>query len=182
MLRAVVVPVAVLVGLTTGAAPAFAHGGGGAITLVNAESTGTDAFAVEVCVTFTLDRDQANTARVTMKADGPGQATVAPQKMEVGDQPGLRTGEIHLPSPGSWTITVESTFPPGQLAIPVSMGSDERPTPAATASTNPLAATCTPESSSLPTWLVAGLGTAAAVIVFGGVLLLLRRSTTPAEA
>ncbi len=161
------------------ALPASAHGGGGAISLVNIEPTGTDTVALEVCVTFTLDRDQADTARVTVRAQGPEDAEVPAARMEVGDQPGLRTAEVEFPSRGSWTILVESTFPPAQLSVPVTVGGDVRASPAATAlDPNQPAASCQPPSGDTPAWLVAGLGSALAIAVFGGLLLLLRRATT----
>ncbi len=171
------------IGLT--AVPAGAatrHGGGGEITLVRAEATSPDTVAVEVCVTFTLDRDQADTARVTMSANGPGDGELDAVPMEVGDQPGLRTGELTFPEEGSWTIVVESTFPPAALSVPVTIGEGlpldagvvAPPTSAA------VAASCEPEDEAVPSWLVAGLGSAVAVVVFGGLLLLLRRATTPA--
>ena len=157
------------------------HGGGGQITLLRAESTGPDTVAVEVCVTFVLDRDQADTARVTMSATGPGDGEVDAVAMEVGDQPGLRTGELTFPGEGSWTIVVESTFPPAALSVPVTIG-EGLPLDAgvvAPPSSAGVAASCDPEDEALPSWLVAGLGTAVAVVVFGGLLLLLRRATTP---
>lgn len=165
-----------------GAAPA--HGGGGQITLLRAEATGPDTVAVEVCVTFLLDRDQADSARVTLSATGPGDLEVAAVTMDVGDQPGLRAGELTFPDDGSWTMQVTSTFPPAQLAVPVTVdgaraeaGSTPGPVGGA------IAATCEPEGGpGLPTWLVAGLGTAGAVAVFGGLLLLLRRATAGDEA
>lgn len=174
--------VAVVVALSAGPAVAApAHGGGGQITLVKAEATSADTVAVEVCVTFTLDRDQADTARVTMGASGPGDEVVDARPMEVGDQPGLRTGEVTFPSEGSWTIQVQSTFPPATLAVPVTIGGDlpldagvGAPPTSAT-----VAASCAPADDALPSWLVAGLGTSAAVILFGGLLLLLRRATEP---
>lgn len=167
------------------ASPAHAagtHGGAGQITLVQVEERGAGTVALEVCVVFTLDREQADTARVTMSASGPGDAAVEPVAMAVGDQPGLRTGEIRLPGEGSWTIQVESTFPPAVLAVPVTIDEDlpldagvgTPPTSAA------VAATCEPEDEALPSWLVAGMGTAGAVVLFGGLLLLLRRATAPA--
>ena len=160
-----------------GAAPS--HGGGGQITLLRAEATGPDTVAVEVCVTFVLDRDQADTARVTLSATGPGDLEVPPTNMAVGDQPGLRSGELTFPQDGSWTVQVTSTFPPAQLAVPVTVDG-ERPEAGATAGPvgGALAATCEPQGGpGLPTWLVAGLGTAGAVAVFGGLLLVLRRAT-----
>lgn len=168
--------------LTTGPAGATsAHGGGGQITLVRADATGPDTVAVEVCVTFTLDRDQADTARVTLGATGPGDLEVPAETMEVGEQPGLRTGVLTFPEDGSWTVQVTSTFPPAQLAVPVTVDG-ERAEAGTTAGPvgGGVAASCEPESGpGVPTWLVAGLGTAAAVVVFGGLLLLLRRATTP---
>ncbi|MBL8777808.1 MAG: hypothetical protein JNK12_17845 [Acidimicrobiales bacterium] len=166
------------------AGASLAHGGGGQITLLRAESTGPDTVAVEVCVTFVLDRDQADTARVTLGATGPGDLEVRPVTMAVGDQPGLRTGELTFPEDGSWTMQVTSTFPPAQLAVPVTVDGDR----AAAGSTpgpvgGAVAATCEAEGGpGLPAWLVAGLGTAAAVAVFGGLLLLLRRATAGDEA
>ena len=166
--------------LGPGAIPAAAHGGAGAISLVEVHPTGDDTVALEVCVTFTLDRDQADTARVTVRANGPDGAEVAEAPMEVGDQPGLRAGEIELPADGSWLLTVESTFPPAQLAVPVTMGSDDRSSVADTVlDPSQTAASCKAEASDTPAWLVAGLGSAAAIVVFGGLLLLLRRATTP---
>ena len=41
------------------------HGGAGQITLVQVEERGAGTVALEVCVVFTLDRDQADTARWT---------------------------------------------------------------------------------------------------------------------
>ena len=179
---------AVLLGVAVvGAGPATAapaHGGGGEITLVQAEATSADTVAVEVCVTFTLDRDQADTARVTMSATGPEDGEVEPVTMEVGDQPGLRTGELTFPDEGSWTIVVESTFPPAALSVPVTIG-DDLPLDAGVGvppTSATVGGTCEPEDEALPSWLVAGLGTAVAVAVFGGLLLLLRRATTPADA
>lgn len=177
--------VATALGPVLAAVPAAAaprHGGGGEITLVRAEATSADTVAVEVCVTFTLDRDQADTARVTMGATGPGDGEVDAVPMEVGDQPGLRTGELTFPDEGSWTIVVESTFPPAALSVPVTIGDDlpldagvgAPPTSAA------VAASCEPEDEAVPSWLVAGVGSAVAVALFGGLLLLLRRATTPA--
>ncbi|HMQ25632.1 MAG TPA: hypothetical protein PKA98_06565 [Acidimicrobiales bacterium] len=181
------VPLAgVLVALVlTAAGPAGAagaHGGAGQITLVQVEETSAGTVALEVCVVFTLDREQADTARVTMSATGPGDGTVEPVPMAVGDQPGLRNGEIELPTEGSWTIQVESTFPPAVLAVPVTIDEDlpldaGLGTPPSGAA---VAATCEPEDEALPSWLVAGLGTAGAVVLFGGLLLLLRRATAPA--
>lgn len=161
-----------------GAVPA--HGGGGQITLVRAEATGPFTVAVEVCVTFTLDRDQADTARVVLGATGPGDLEVPAETMGVGDQPGLRTGELTFPEVGSWTVQVTSTFPPAELAVPVTVDG-ERPEAAITSGPQGgrLAASCEPETGpGAPTWLVAGIGTAGAVAVFGGLLLLLRRATT----
>ena len=112
-----------------GAVPA--HGGGGQITLVRAEATGPFTVAVEVCVTFTLDRDQADTARVVLGATGPGDLEVPAETMGVGDQPGLRTGELTFPEVGSWTVQVTSTFPPAELAVPVTVDG-ERPEAAIT--------------------------------------------------
>lgn len=160
-----------------GAAPG--HGGAGQITLLRAEASGPDTVVVEVCVTFALDRDQADTARVTLSATGPGDLEVPPATMAVGDQPGLRSGELTFPEDGSWTVQVTSTFPPAQLSVPVRVDGTR---PEAGTSAGPvggaLAATCEPQGGpGLPTWLVAGLGTAGAVAVFGGLLLLLRRAT-----
>lgn len=161
------------------AAPAAAHGGAGAISLVEVRPTGDDTVVLKVCVTFTLDRDQAETARVSLRADGPDGSEVREARMEVGDQPGLRTGEIELPTDGSWLLTVESTFPPAQLAVPVTMGGDDRSSVANTVlDPSQTAASCKAEPSDTPAWLVAGLGSAAAIVVFGGLLLLLRRATT----
>lgn len=180
-----VLAVVAALGIVLAAVPAGAalrHGGGGEITLVQAEATSADTVAVEVCVTFTLDRDQADTARVTMSATGPGDGEVDAVAMEVGDQPGLRTGELTFPGEGSWTIVVESTFPPAALSVPVTIG-EGLPLDAgvvAPPSSAGVAASCEPEDEALPSWLVAGLGTAVAVVVFGGLLLLLRRATTPA--
>lgn len=161
-----------------------AHGGGGAITLVRAEPTGPDTVAIEVCVTFVLDREQADTARVTLSATGPGDLEVAPQDMTVGDQPGLRTGELTFPDVGSWTVRVTSVFPPAELAVPVRIDGERPDTGPTAGPVGPvgagLAATCEPAGGpGLPTWLVAGFGTAGAVVVFGGLLLLLRRATAP---
>ena len=168
---------------STLAGASTAHGGGGQITLLRAEATGRDTVAVEVCVTFLLDRDQADSARVTLGATGPGELQVAPVTMAVGEQPGLRSGELTFPEDGSWTMQVTSTFPPAQLAVPVTVDGDR---PEARAPAGPvggaLAANCEPEGGpGLPTWLVAGVGTAAAVAVFGGLLLLLRRATAEDE-
>ena len=167
-----------------GATPASAHGGAGAISLVDVRPTGDDTVALEVCVTFTLDRDQAETARVTVRAEGPDNAEVDAARMDVGDQPGLRTAELALPRDGSWIVVVESTFPPAELAVPVTVGGADRSSIADTVlDPTQTAASCQAESSEPPTWLVAGLGSAAAVAVFGGLLLVLRRATSapPAE-
>lgn len=158
------------------------HGGAGQISLVQTRVTGPDTVAVEVCVTFVLDREQADTARVTLGATGPGDLEVDDEPMKVGDQPGLRTGELTLPEPGSWTLRVASTFPPAELAVPVTLDPDVPPqaaVPAAPAGGS-LGANCEPEGGGAPAWLVAGAGTAAAVVIFGGLLLLLRRATAPA--
>lgn len=171
-----------LAGSVPRAAAAPTHGGSGQISVVEVEATGPDTVSLEVCVAFTLDREQADTARVTMRGEGPGTAQVDPVPMEVGDQPGLRVGELTFPRDGSWTIVVESGFPPAQLAVPLTVGGDRSlpaGTPPGSANAAP-AATCQPASgSSQPPWLVAGLGTAAGVVVFGGLLLLLRRAATP---
>lgn len=158
------------------------HGGGGQITLVQVEETSAGTVAVEVCVVFTLDRDQADTARVTMSATGPGDDAVETVPMAVGDQPGLRNGEIRLPTEGSWTIQVASAFPPAVLDVPVTID-DDLPLDAGVGmplTSTVAGASCVPENEALPSWLVAGLGTAGAVVLFGGLLLLLRRATAPA--
>lgn len=165
-----------------GVLPAAAHSGPGAISLVDIQPTGDDTVALEVCVTFTLDRDQADTARVTVQAQGPDDAEVDETTMEVGDQPGLRTAAMQFPTTGSWIVVVESTFPPAQLSIPVTIGGEDRSSVADTVlDPSQTAASCKAEGSEAPTWLVAGVGSAAAVAVFGGLLLLLRRATTPAS-
>src|SRR5690606_8339890 len=86
--------VALVLTATGPAGAAGAHGGAGQITLVQVEETSAGTVALEVCVVFTLDRDQADTARVTMSATGPGDEAVEAVPMAVGDQPGLRNGEI----------------------------------------------------------------------------------------
>ena len=171
-----------LVGLVgPGALPAAAHGGAGAISLIDTRPTGERSVAVEVCVTYTLDRDQADSARVTVRAEGPGDAGVATRDMDVGDQPGLRNATLDFPRPGSWTVIVESAFPPAQLVVPITVGGGgDRASPAATApGPANVAAACEPAGREAPTWLVAGGASAAAVIGFGGLLFLLRRRTAP---
>ena len=106
---------------------------------------------------------------MTLGATGPGDLEVRPVTMAVGDQPGLRTGELTFPEDGSWTMQVTSTFPPAQLAVPVTVDGDR----AAAGSTpgpvgGAVAATCEAEGGpGLPAWLVAGLCTAAAVAFVG---------------
>lgn len=104
------------------ALPAAAHGGAGDITLTAAEPREGDAAELEVCVTFVLDGEQADTARVTATAEGPGGATVPATAFAVSGEPGSRSGSLAFPEPGSWTVTITSTFPPGELVVPVSVG------------------------------------------------------------
>lgn len=176
---------AVLLGLAGSVAPAAAaptHGGAGQISVVEVRAIDPDTVSLEVCVAFTLDREQADTARVTMRGQGPGDAQVDAVPMEVGDQPGLRVGELTFPRDGSWTIVVESTFPPAQLTVPLTVGGDRSlpaGSPPGSANAAP-AATCQAATGGAQSpWLVAGLGTAAGVMVFGGLLLLLRRAAAP---
>jgi hypothetical protein len=164
-----------VVALMAAGAPAGAHGSG-AIELLDATPSGPLEVRIEVCVAY-ADRHQAGErSEVTVRAQGPDTADVPAEPMTAEGSTGLYRATVEFPDEGSWTVIVESTDPEAVLSVPVTVGADDRASPAVTSGGAALGAACEEEPEELPTWLIVVGGVVGATVLFGALLWLMRRS------
>ena len=117
--------VAVSAVVLSAGAPASAHGGPAVVELRSEDSVPEGPSELEVVVTYENDGEPAEGALVDATARGPAGSVTPAVRLDQTAEPGVYRAAIDLPTPGPWTVTVTSAFPPGSLTVPVTA----RPTP-----------------------------------------------------
>ena len=118
------------VGAVAGAAPAAAHGGGAAFEVVDAGEEAPGTVTLRLAVLFEADGHEATGAFVDVFPTGPtgGEAPTVRLARETGA--GTYAATFELDEPGSWTLAVTSSFPPGSTEIPVQVAGAAEGSPA----------------------------------------------------
>ncbi len=130
--------------------PAHAHGGPGVVELRSEGSVPEGPTELAVSITYENDGEPAEGAIVDATASGPDGAVTPPVRLRSTADPGIYRAGLDLPAPGEWTVTVTSAFPPGSLAVPLTV----RPAtsePATASTTTASTTTSTTSGPAVPT-------------------------------
>lgn len=112
---ALAVVLATLVALTVRPPSALAHGGAGEITVIDTTEVAPLEVDVTTEVRFVLDGHAASPATFVVSGTGPGDAILDPQQLERTDEEGVYEVSLTFPEAGRWTLTFQSSLPPGEL-------------------------------------------------------------------
>ena len=113
--------VVVTAALLAVARPVHAHGGPGVVELRSEGSVPEGPTEVAVSITYENDGEPAEGAIVDATASGPRGVVTPPVRLQSTADPGIYRAGLELPAPGEWTVTVTSAFPPGSLAVPLTV-------------------------------------------------------------
>lgn len=127
--------------------PAFAHEGGGTITVESSEPVDGAAVRYVARVIWNNDGHPAAAADTTMTAApiGPDGTAVAPVTLEPVDDDGRFAATVEFPSPGAWTVRFTVITPAATLELPQQID------PPATTTTSAAPSTTTSERGSTTT-------------------------------
>ena len=142
--------VVVTAALLAVAPPAHAHGGPGLVELRSEGSVPEGPTELAVSITYENDGEPAEGAIVDATASGPEGVVTPPVRLGSTADPGIYRAGLELPAPGEWTVTVTSAFPPGSLAVPLTV----RP-----ATSDPAVASTTGTSTTTPSTTTASTTT-----------------------
>lgn len=175
------------------AAPAGAHSNEGEMTVTRAEESGPLTISVDVGVLY-ADGHLAEDAEVYVDASTKG-TNLDPVRMErKGEGSSVYSAEIRVPSPGEWSLTIESTNPIASATHTVDVTDSPPPIPTSTIAPTTTAAAekestttssavtgnegeesaSTTQDEGSSTGLLIGV-VVAAVVVIGGVVFVLRQ-------
>jgi hypothetical protein len=132
--------------------PAHAHGGPGVVELRSEGSVPEGPTELAVSITYENDGEPAEGAIVDATASGPEGVVTPPVRLGSTADPGIYRAGLELPAPGEWTVTVTSAFPPGSLAVPLTVRpATSDPALASTTGTSTTTASTTTSTTSGPT-------------------------------
>jgi len=104
-----------LAALVASASAANAHGDDGSLEIVGADPREPMAVDYRVRLVYLDDGHPAADATVTVVAEGPDGATVAPVPLDAAGEEGVYAGVVHFPAPGAWTVRLTSLSPEASL-------------------------------------------------------------------
>lgn len=110
--------VTLLVGL---AAPAAGHEGAAAIEVLGAEETAPLAVELEVAISYQIDQDPATPRTFTVQPLSPDGAELEAVPFDATGEEGRYRATVSLPEAGEWSLRLASTFPPGEVTLPVTV-------------------------------------------------------------
>lgn len=111
-----------LLGSAGAATPAAAHGGGAAFEVLEATEVAPGTVALRLAVRFEADGHEATGAIVDVVPTNPAGGEAATVRLAREMAAGTYAATFELDEPGSWTLEVTSSFPPGSTEIPVRVG------------------------------------------------------------
>lgn len=177
---------------------ASAHSDAGTMTLTKLEQIGPERVRLEVGIVYEGDGHLAEDATVSATLKSTSGDTVGPVDLaRVGEQSSLYGAEIEVSGTGSWTATVTSTNPTATAEATVEVAAESTTTTAATPTSTAPESTSPPSTTSATTAPAEDASSedddsdntglyivlaAVAVIVLGGLgVLLARRSSGPTD-
>lgn len=109
----------------TGAA--VAHGGGATFEVLEAVESPPGQVSLRVGVAHEADGHPAEGAIVEVVPVAPDGSVSPSSTVERQGEPGTHAARLDLQDPGTWTLVVTSSFPPGMLEVPVTVGATDGP-------------------------------------------------------
>ena len=100
---------------------ADAHGGAAELEVLAADEVAPGEVELRLAVRHEADGHPADGAIVDVVASGPGAALPA-VRLDRTAETGVYAAALRLPGPGTWTLAVTSSFPPGVLDVTVDVG------------------------------------------------------------
>lgn len=101
---------------------ASAHGGGAVFDEVVVDQASPGQVVLSLDITYEDDGEAAEAAIVDVVARGPTGQQANGVRLERAGDPGSYRGDLDLDGPGTWTLEISSSFPPGETEVPVEVG------------------------------------------------------------
>ena len=99
------------------AVPALAHVGSAEFEVLEAAEVAPGTVSLRLGITFEGDGEAAEGAIVEVVPAGPDGATTPSVRLAREADAGIYAGTFELDEPGTWTLTVTSSFPPGSTKV-----------------------------------------------------------------
>lgn len=99
-----------------------AHGGGAVFDEVVVDQSSPGQVVLSVDITYEDDGEAAEAAIVDVVARRPAGQEADGVRLERAGDPGSYRGDLDLDGPGTWTLEISSSFPPGETEVPVEVG------------------------------------------------------------
>lgn len=101
-----------------------AHGGGAVFDEVVVDQSSPGQVVLSVDITYEDDGEAAEAAIVDVVARRPAGQEADGVRLERAGDPGSYRGDLDLDGPGTWTLEISSSFPPGETEVPVEVGGE----------------------------------------------------------